>query len=189
MKKMILLILIILTIGTLCSCEKKEEPNIEQVRAICELSTVKAYYNNVAKSTKEAGKNWWNILEKDRVFWIEYDGIAEIGIDMKKVTLEIDDDIVYITMPNAELLNAKIVRETFDESCYVTNADRWWDRNKITTEDQQKAINKAQDEMCQKVKEDKNLFKRAERVAKNTIENYFNKLNSISGSNFKVEWK
>ena len=173
----------------LCSCGEKENPKIEQVRAICELSTIKVYYNNVAKSTKESGKNWWNILEKDREFWIEYDGVAEIGIDMDKVTMEINGDIVYITIPNAELLNTRIVKETFDESCYITSADRWWDRNKITTEDQQDAINKAQIKMCESVQANKGLFERAERVAKDTIQNYFNKLNNITGSNFKLEWK
>lgn len=189
MKKIISLCLVTVIIGTFCSCGKKEDPKVEQVRAICELSTIKAYYNNVAKSTKEAGKNWWNVLEKDREFWIEYDGVAEIGIDMDKVSIEIDGDIVYVTMPDAELLNTRIVRETFDESCYITSADRWWDHNKITTEDQQGAINKAQAKMSESVKENKGLFERSERVAKDTIQNYFNKLNNITGSNFKVEWK
>ena len=189
MKKTTSICLAVIMASALCSCGKKEEPKVEQVRAICELSTVKSYYNNVAKSVKESGKNWWNVLEKDREFWIEYDGVAEIGIDMDKVTMEIKDDIVYVTMPKAELLNTRIVRETFDDSCYITNSDSWWDRNKITTEDQQKAINKAQDEMCESVKANKILFERAERVAKETVENYFNKINKVAGSNYKVEWK
>ena len=174
----------------LCSCgKKKEEPKIEQIRAICELSTIKAYYNNVAKSTKESGSRWWNVLEKDREFWIEYDGVAEIGIDMNKVNMEIDGDIIYVAIPDAELLDTRIVRETFDESCYITNSDSWWDKNKITTEDQRNAINKAQDKMCESVQKNKALFERAERVAKETIQNYFNKLNETAGSKFKVEWK
>lgn len=189
MKKTISLCLVIVMMGVLCSCGKKEEPKVEQIKAICELSTIKAYYNNVAKSRKDAGKNWWNVLEKDREFWIEYDGVAEIGIDMDKVTMEIDGDTVYVTMPKAELLDARIVRETFDESCYITSGDSWWDRNKITTEDQQYAINEAQAKMRESVESNKGLFERAERVAKETIQNYFDKINGIAGSNFIVEWK
>ena len=189
MKKIVSLCLVIAVITSLCSCTKKENPEIEQIKTICELSTIKAYYNNVAKSTKEAGKSWWKVLEKDREFWIEYDGVAEIGIDMDKVTMQTEGDIVYVTMPDAELLNTRIVRETFDESCYITSADSWWDHNKITTEDQQGAINKAQAEMCKRVQENKALFERAERIAKDTIQNYFDKLNNITGTNFKLEWK
>lgn len=189
MKKFISVFLTISIMCMLCSCEKKEAPQIEQVRSICELSTIEVYYNNVAKSVKEGGTNWWQLLEKDREFWIEYDGVAEIGIDMKKVKMNIKDNTVYVTLPDAELLNSRIVRETFDESCYITNKDRWWDRNKITTEDQQGAINKAQAEMRKAVQSNKAMFDRAERIAKETIENYFDKINRISGSELKVEWK
>ena len=105
MKKIISICLTIAIISMLCSCGKTESPKVEQIKAICELSTIKAYYNNVAKSTKEAGRNWWNVLEKDREFWIEYDGVAEIGIDMDKVTMEIKDDIVYVTMPDVFGIN------------------------------------------------------------------------------------
>lgn len=189
MKKIMSLCLAVIMVCAFCSCGNKEKPKIEQVRAICELSTVKAYYNNVAKSTKEAGKNWWNILEKDREFWIEYDGVAEIGVDMDQVTMKSDGDTIYVKMPKAELLNTRIVRETFDESCYITNTDRWWDHNKITTEDQKAAINKAQTKMRESVQANKELFERAERIAKETIQNYFDKMNNVTGTKFKVEWK
>ncbi len=190
MKKIISLCLILMMSCGLCSCkEQNSEIKIEQIRMLCELSTVKAYYNNVAKSKKEDGKKWYNVLEKEREFWIEYDGVADIGVDVKKVKIEINDETVYITMPKAELLNIRIVKETFDKSSYVTNKDSWWDKNKITTEDQQGAINKAQDEMKKTVKKDVVLFERAERIAKETIKNYIEKIGEISGTKFNVVWK
>ena len=189
MKRITSLYLILIIVGTLSSCGKKEEPKIEQVRSICQLSTVKVYYNNVAKSIKQSGKSIWNVLEKDREFWIEYDGVAEVGIDMDEVKMEVRGDEVCITIPEAELLSTRIVRETFDESCYITSSDNWWDHNKITTEDQQGAINMAQAEMRETVKKDKNLFVRAEKIAKETIQNYFNKLNAITGSKFEIKWE
>ena len=128
-------------------------------------------------------------MEKDREFWIEYDGVAEIGIDMDKVKMDIEGNVIYITLPEAEILNTRIVRETFDENDYKTNADSWWDKNKITTDDQIGAVQKAQDKMIERVKENKGLFERAERVARNTIENYFNRINDISGTKFRVEWR
>lgn len=174
---------------SLCSCQKESQPQIEQMKAICELSTVKAYYNNVAKSSKNASSGWRNIIEQDREFWIEYDGVAEIGIDMNKVVMEINKNTIYITLPDAELLSTRIVRETFDESCYITNSDSWWNRNKITTEEQQSAINKAQNEMRNAISSNTALFERAKRTAKQAIENYFNKINAVSGTDYSIVWK
>lgn len=190
MKKIQSLILILIISLLLCSCGKKnEEPKIEQIRAICELTTVKAYYNNVAKSVKDAGRKNWIIPEKDREFWIEYDGVAEIGIDMKKVTMKVKDETVCVTMPDAEILRTYIVRETFNEDSYKISADNWWNKNKITTEDQLGAVNKAQDEMKIKVAENIMLFERAENVAKETIKNYIKKIGEIAGVELNIEWK
>lgn len=189
MNKAISLLLAAVLCTALCSCRKEIQPQAEQIKAICELSAVKVYYNNVAKSHKNASAGWHNILEQDREFWIEYDGIAEIGIDMSKVVFEYDKNTVYITLPDAELLNTRIVRETFDESCYITNSDSWWNRNKITTEDQQSAINKAQAEMQTAVSANSALFERAKKTAMQTIENYIDKINDVSGTNYTVVWK
>lgn len=182
--------LVLVLIFSLCSCgKKKEEPKVEQIRAICELTTVKAYYNNVAKSVKEAGRKNWILPEKEREFWIEYDGVAEIGIDMKRVTMKVKDETVYVTMPDAEILRTYIVRETFNDDSYKISDDNWWNKNKITTEDQLGAVNKAQDEMSIKVAENIMLFERAENVAKETIENYIEKLGKIAGVELNVVWK
>ncbi|MEI3228995.1 MAG: DUF4230 domain-containing protein [Lachnospiraceae bacterium] len=67
------------------ACAKTTEPKQEivpqasQMKAICELATMKCYYHNVAKYTREdaAGILWW---KKDRRFWIEYDGIVTMGM-------------------------------------------------------------------------------------------------------------
>ena len=64
-------------------CSKKAAPilpEVEQIRSICQLTTLKCYYNNVAKTTLSADHFW----EKDRELWIEYEGVAIIGIDMNK---------------------------------------------------------------------------------------------------------
>ena len=51
------------------------KPELSQVRAICDLATLKTYYHNVAKIKKDKG---W-ILQKDRELWIEYTGMTTIG--------------------------------------------------------------------------------------------------------------
>ena len=103
--KWILLLLVSLLVFSLSGCEKKpsadiqedisaEEglrvqniPQIGKVKSICELATVECRYHNVAKSTKEAGTGVLHWGEKERTFWIEYTGIAEIGFQTKDIEM------------------------------------------------------------------------------------------------------
>ncbi len=64
------------------------EPALSQVRSICELATLECYYHNVAKSTKTKGTGLAHVGEKERKFWIEYTGVARIGIDMSDVNMK-----------------------------------------------------------------------------------------------------
>ena len=96
-KRVTLLIINMLMITGICTAcsEKKQavnEPDIAQVRNICNLATLECYYHNVAKSVKEAGSGLWHIGEKDRTFWIEYTGTARLGIDMSKVSMKIEGE-------------------------------------------------------------------------------------------------
>jgi len=188
MKKLISLCLALVMMLMLCSCGEKEQPSVEQLKLICELSTVEAYYNDVAKGTKTAGGNWWNVLEKDRTFWIEYEGVVEIGIDLNEVTMDVRGDVISITLPKAKVLDVRIVREKFDESCFIRNKDSWLDKNKITTEEQKTAVNKAQATMVETAMANTALFERAERIAKEAIENYIDKIGEAAEIEFTIEW-
>lgn len=189
MKRVLSIILaVLLSVSTLCSCSFKDNsPKEEQIKAICELATVECYYNNVAKSTKEAGTGWTHLLEKEREFWIEYEGVAKIGIDMSLVTMKINKDVVTITVPKAELLSVEIV--TFNKDSYKISKDSFWNHNKITLENQQDAIESAQNEMRETVNANKALFEQAEERAKTLIENYVNKLGELSGKEYQIKWK
>ena len=83
---------------------KAPSPDISQIRSICELATLECYYHNVAISTKEKGQGLSHIGEKDREFWIEYSGVAKLGINMAKVSMEIQNKDIVITIPKAQLL-------------------------------------------------------------------------------------
>ena len=76
MKKMIIFVVALILCFNVSGCGENtvvKEPDITQIRSICNLSTLECYFHNVAKSKKEAG----SFLEKDREFWIEYTGTAK----------------------------------------------------------------------------------------------------------------
>jgi len=193
MKKTTLIILcVLLSCGTFgCAPENrnsvKKEPDITQIRSICNLATLECYYHNVAKSTKTAGSGISHVGEVDRKFWIEYTGIAKIGIDMSKVDMQIEGDTVTVFLPNAKLLSIDIEEDDLNEGSYIASADSI-NSNKITAEDQTKAINNAQSTMAESVKNNPQLLLNAQSRAQDLIENYINQLGELSNTEYNIKW-
>jgi hypothetical protein len=193
MKKKILLAMIVAMMGLLCACKavgdsdeaNAVKPEEEQIRAICELSTLECYYHNVAKSIKTKGTGITSWGEKDREFWIEYTGVAKIGIDMSKVKMIMDDENhITIYLPEAEVTSVTVKGETLD---YISSADGW-NKNEITAEDETDAIDKAQQEMEETVKANSALLQSARDRAQKLIENYINQLGKAVGATYEIEW-
>lgn len=194
MKKFRVLLVAAVIILFIVSCSKEEErviqePDITQVRSICNLATLECYYHNVAKSEKTAGDGISGWFEKDRTFWVEYTGTAKIGVDMSKVKMEIDGANVTITMPEAKLLSIGIEESSLSESSFVFSEDGWLNSNKITAEDQTAAINAAQINMEEAVKSNSALLQTAQNRAQELIENYINQLGKVSGVEYVIKWQ
>lgn len=189
MMKLIKIVSLIITVSiVLAGCNSKQvnvnEPDVAQIRAICNLATLECYYHNVAKSDKTAD-SWF---QTDRKFWIEYTGIAKIGIDMSKVSMEIDGNNITVTIPEAELLDIDICEESLNEDSYIQSADGFLIKNKITADDQTAAINDAQSKMAESVKSNNTLMINAQERAKDLIENYINRMGDLSGIEYKINW-
>ena len=188
MKRLLAAILIIGSIFTLCACAEEETVPVlkeEDIRAVCELATLECYYNNVAKIEKKAS----NIFQKDRKMWIEYEGVARIGIDMSELTISISGNSITMTMPKAEILSIKPKEETLNEKSYVTSDDGWLIKNPITAEDQQKAITEGQKEMETALLNNTGLFERAEKRAKELIESFITQMSKTIGQEYTIVWK
>ena len=199
MKKYISVLMICVMALSLCACangsgQAKEEENIaanepalSQIRSICELATLECYYHNVAKSTKTKGTGLAHVGEKERKFWIEYTGVAKIGIDMSDVSMKVDGTCVEITIPDAKILEKEV--KTIDEDDYIATSDSWFNKNPITAEEQTQAVNDAQDEMVAAVEKNKALLASAQERAKTLIENYVTQLGEAAGVEYQVTWK
>lgn len=190
-KKILLIGIMLMTVLTMCSCsaEKKviNKPEITQIRSICNLATLECYYHNVAKSVKTTGEGIAHWGEKERKFWIEYTGVAKVGVDMSKVTMEIDGTNVIISIPDAELMNISVEESTLNEESYISSADGL-NSNKITAEDQTAAIENAQKEMEESVKNNSALLLSAQSRAKDLIKNYIECLGEVSGMEYEITW-
>lgn len=172
-----------------CSNKKEKppesEPDISQIRSICDLATLECYYHNVAVSTKEKGSGLLHIGEKERSFWIEYSGVAKLGINMSKVTMEKEGSNIIITIPKAELLG--LSDYSFTKDSYISSEDGI-NKNPITAENQIEAIAAAQEDIRRTFSNDDSMLMRAQDRAKKLIENYINQLGQISKINYQIEW-
>ena len=163
------------------------EPELIQIRNICKLATIKCCYNNVAKSVKSAGTGILHLGEKERTFWIEYSGEAEIGIDMSEVKMNVIDNEVTITMPEAQILSITVNPESYTDDSYVISTDGI-NKNPILPEEQAAAIKSAQDDMKESVLNNKSLLISAQDRAKQLIENYINQIGEISDTTYNITW-
>lgn len=172
-------------VSSMDSPSKANPPDLSQIRSICELATLECYYHNVAKSVQEKGSGLSHIGEIDRQFWIEYSGVAKLGVDMSKVTMEIEGSTIFITIPKAEVLG--LSDYSFAPDNYIS-ADDGINKNPITAENQTKAIAQADEDIRQLFAGNDALLMRAQNRARLLIENYINQLNEISGTKYRIEW-
>ena len=107
------------------ACGKKEEApkedlSLTQMKSICELATLKCYYHNVAKITKEKDVLWWDTTAE---LWIEYSGIVKLGVDITNLDMQVDGSQVTITMPKAKVLSCQVDQTSLDKDSYYTNRE------------------------------------------------------------------
>lgn len=193
-RRVIVPFLLALIFSMLVGCAEKntktagqEEPEITQIRSICEMATLECYYHNVAKAVKEPEKGILHIGEKARKFWIEYDGIVKLGIEMTDVKMRVDGESVKITIPKAKVLDVKVNETSYNKDSFVVDSDGF-NENKITAEDATKAVNDAKKQMKKTAQENSALLMNAQDRAKKMIENYIHQLGDITGVNYKISW-
>lgn len=161
-------------------------PSIERIQGICELATLESYIHGVTKSVKEAGTGISHGFEKERQYWVEYYCTIKLGINMSLVEMEIDGNIVTITLPDVEILNLDM---KVSEDDIVMSEDGWVNKNPITAEDQKEILEKAEKEIREKVENDDELLNDARQRAEELITNYINQLSALNEEEYVIVFK
>lgn len=187
-KLMCILISAVLTLS-LAACSNTEpapvdmEPKTSQMKAICELAVMDCYYHNVAKyEMKDAeGFLWWT---KDKNFWIEYSGVVTIGIDVSRVTVEVDGTKVTISIPAAEVLRYTVDSSSLTEDSYIVAKDS----AAIEAEDEIAAFSVAQADLEATASQDTALLASAQQQAQQLLEDYITNIGKATGKSYSIEW-
>lgn len=187
-KLMCILISAVLTLS-LAACSNTEpapvdmEPKTSQMKAICELAVMDCYYHNVAKyELKDAeGFLWWT---KDKNFWIEYSGVVTIGIDVSRVTVEVDGTKVTISIPAAEVLRYTVDSNSLTEDSYIVAKGS----AAIEAEDEIAAFSVAQADLEATASKDTALLASAQQQAQQLLEDYITNIGKATGKSYSIEW-
>lgn len=191
MKRIIAILLMIASLLALCACgdasvpPATEEPQITQMRTICELATMDCYYHNVAKYyEKDAEKGILGIGKKDKKFWVEYSGEVTIGLDATLVALQVSGDQVTITIPPAKVLGAKVYSDSLTTDSYIIDKDS----ADITAEDQTRVFENAQADMLAQASNDHLLLFNAQQRAQMLLEDYVTNIGNAIGVTYQIDW-
>lgn len=170
------------------ACGKAEAPVLpvpqeEQMKAICQLAVLECEYHNLAKfEQKDASKFLW--MTKDKRFWVEYSATAVLGIDADQVSMELQGDVVNITLPKAQVLDCSVNGDSLSPDSYIVDKAS----APVTAEDEVYAFQEAQDGLQKTVEADNNMMNLAQKRAEELLRNYVNSLAKATGTEYQVEF-
>lgn len=170
---------------TSCGVPEKSKDVLEasQMRAIAQLAVMECYYNNVAKFEEEdaSGFLFW---KKDKRFWIEYNGVVELGIDASNLKIEVNNTDVKIYLPAAKILDYEVDPKSLTEDAFIVEDGS----AKVTAQDESIAFAEAEQNMLDTAMQDTSLMKSARDRVKMLLEGYVLNLGKHLNIEYKIEW-
>ena len=171
------------------ACGKAEEPALplpqeEQVKTICQLAVLECEYHNLAKYQDGQKVERFLWMTKGKRFWVEYSATAVLGINADQVSMELQGDVVSITLPRARVLNCKVNGDSLSKDSYIVDKDS----APVTAEDEVHAFQEAQDSLRQTVEADGDMLDLAQTRVEELLKNYVNSLAKATGTEYRVEF-
>ena len=184
MRKALSLLLTVIMVGMCVACKAPiPEPQISQMKAICQLAVMECYYHNVAKYTQEDATGMW-FWAKDKKFWIEYSGIVTLGIDVSLVTIEVKGTQVTITLPPAKVLGCKVDPTSLTKESFIVDKSS----ASIKADDETQALKAAQNKLEEAAAGDTALLANAQQRAQLLLEDYVANIGNAVGKKYSVKW-
>ena len=180
------ILITLLSINCLFGCgSQKQKPDFSSIKSVCELSTLKCYYHNVATYEKNAHGLLKVFGSGYKKIWIEYSGIVNLGIDINKVDISEPDtnNVITIKIPDAEVQSTSLDKSTLSEP--LTDKGVF---TKITTEEKIEALSSAQQNMKETAQKDTSLLAQAKEHAKLILQGYINNLGEEFNDEYTIKW-
>ena len=134
-----------------------------KITNIAELATLEYTYTNADKFEQgnQTFMDKWKIPGTSKTLVICYDATVEMGPELSKAEVDVDGNLVKVSVPKSTILSHEIDEKSFE---YLVQDDSWL--NKITDDDKQQLRMAAKQKMEDKILEGDWLTQADDRVKK-----------------------
>ncbi|MBO4338554.1 MAG: DUF4230 domain-containing protein [Clostridia bacterium] len=145
----------------------------EKISKIGELASVEDFYTNSALQTDSKKIKDWDIPLTKKSFIVKYNGIIKAGVDVSKIKISVEENIIHIKLPEAQILSHEIDEkslEVLDETKNIFNPITIDDYNNFQIE---------QKELVEEHAIENGLLEKATENVKETIKLLITSINGI----------
>ena len=121
----ILICILIAFIGGMFFMNKQTEPEItstliqNRIEQASDLVTTKYHYTKVGKFENSLNLNGWSIPLTNKYFILTFEGEIQLGTDLSKANVEINDSTIHVTVDKPAVISNSIDEssiEVYDET-------------------------------------------------------------------------
>lgn len=165
----ILICILLAFIGGMFFANKQTEPEItstliqNQIEQASNLVTTKYHYTKVGKFENSLNLNGWSIPLTNKYFILTFEGEIQLGTDLSKANVEINDSTIHVTVDKPAVISNSIDEssiEVYDETKNIFNPISVSDYKAFALEQKDKALSEAKE---------KGLMKTAQENTKKSI--------------------
>lgn len=165
----ILICILVAFIGGMFFMNKQAEPEItstliqNRIEQASNLVTTKYHYTKVGKFENSLNLNGWSIPLTNKYFILTFEGEIQLGTDLSKANVEINDSTIHVTVDKPAVISNSIDEssiEVYDETKNIFNPISVSDYKAFALEQKDKALSEAKE---------KGLMKTAQENTKKSI--------------------
>lgn len=165
----ILICILLAFIGGMFFMNKQTEPEItytliqNRIEQASNLVTTKYHYTKVGKFENSLNLNGWSIPLTNKYFILTFEGEIQLGTDLSKANVEINDSTIHVTVDKPAVISNSIDEssiEVYDETKNIFNPISVSDYKAFALEQKDKALSEAKE---------KGLMKTAQENTKKSI--------------------
>ena len=165
----ILICILVAFIGGMFFMNNQTEPEItstliqNRIEQASGLVTTKYHYTKVGKFENSLNLNGWSIPLTNKYFILTFEGEIQLGTDLSKANVEIDDSTIHVTVDKPAVISNSIDEssiEVYDETKNIFNPISVSDYKAFALEQKDKALSEAKE---------KGLMKTAQENTKKSI--------------------
>lgn len=185
----ILIFILIAFIGGMFFANKQTEPEItstliqNRIEQASDLVTTKYHYTKVGKFENSLNLNGWSIPLTNKYFILTFEGEIQLGTDLSKANVEINDSTIHVTVDKPAVISNAIDEssiEVYDETKNIFNPISVSDYKAFALKQKDKALSEAKE---------KGLMKTAQENTKKSIKQIISIIPDTDDYNIEVTFK